>query len=70
MSVGQIGKASITQNEQKENVYRAVDANYHVIQSTTAMDSSRTSPKKTFKNYNNITPILRDSPGANRPATT
>ena len=54
----------------QENLYRAVDASYHVIQSSTAQDSSRTSPKKAVKNYNNITPILRASPGANRPATT
>lgn len=65
------GKKSFTH---QENLYRAVDSSYQVIQSSTAPtahDSSRTSPKKTVKlNYNNITPILRASPGATRPATT
>lgn len=58
------------QNQKQETVFRAVDNRNNVINTSQQKhQESCRSPKKSFKNYNNITPVLRENLGQNRPST-
>ena len=52
------------QNQKQETVFRAVDNRNNVINTSQQKhQESCRSPKKSFKNYNNITPVLRENLG-------